>query len=156
MTLRTCITTDRVILVPGPAHEVQVVKGIYRMLVSEKLSIPAIARELDRRAVRYLGASEWDYQAVYAVLTSLKYIGCHAFGRTSCKLSTPPVSLPKSELGSHPPSLRSDDRRLDFFGGAENLASAHLQQVRSGCAGRLAVFASFARATLSLSNKELC
>ncbi len=94
---RKSITTDRVILVPGPAHEVQTVKDIYRMLVSEKLSIPAIARELNRRAVGYLGASEWDYQAVYAVLTSLKYVGCHAFGRTSCKLSTPPVRLPKSE-----------------------------------------------------------
>jgi DNA invertase Pin-like site-specific DNA recombinase len=94
---RKSITTDRVILGPGPAHEVQVVKGIYRMLVSEKLSIPAIARELNRRAIRYNGASEWDYQAVHAVLTSPKYVGCHAFGRTSCKLSTPPVRLPKSE-----------------------------------------------------------
>jgi DNA invertase Pin-like site-specific DNA recombinase len=94
---RKSITTDRVILVPGPAHEVQVVKGIYRMLVSEKLSIPAIARELNRRAIRYNGASEWDYQAVHAVLTSPKYVGCHAFARTSCKLSTPPVKLPKSE-----------------------------------------------------------
>src|ERR1039458_10013347 len=94
---RKSITTDRVILVPGPAHEVQVVKDIYRMLVSEKLSVPDIARELNRSGIRYIGTSEWDYQAVYAVLTSLKYIGCHAFGRTSCKLSTPTVRLPQSE-----------------------------------------------------------
>jgi hypothetical protein len=67
------------------------------MLVSEKLSVPDIARELNRRGIRYIGPSGWGYQAVYAILTSLKYIGCHAFGRTSCKLSTPTVRLPQSE-----------------------------------------------------------
>ncbi|MGA8234994.1 MAG: recombinase family protein, partial [Candidatus Sulfotelmatobacter sp.] len=36
---RKSLTTDRVILVLGPAREVKVVKDIYRMLVSEKLSL---------------------------------------------------------------------------------------------------------------------
>jgi DNA invertase Pin-like site-specific DNA recombinase len=94
---RKSITTDRVILVPGPAQEVQVVKDIYRMLVTEKLPVYAIARELNRRAIRYVGASKWAYQAVYAVLTSPKYAGCHVFGRTSSKLSTPTVGVPRSE-----------------------------------------------------------
>jgi DNA invertase Pin-like site-specific DNA recombinase len=39
---RKSLATDRVILILGPAQEVQVVKDIYRMLVSEKLSISAI------------------------------------------------------------------------------------------------------------------
>lgn len=94
---RKSLVTDRVILVPGPAQEVQVVKNIYRMLESEELSVYAIARELNRRGVRYIGASEWDYQAVHAVLTSPKYTGCHVFGRTSSRLSTPTVRLPRSE-----------------------------------------------------------
>jgi len=94
---RKSIATDRVILVPGPSHEIQVVKEIYRLLISSKLSVPSIAREMNRRGINYIGASTWDYQAVYAVLTSLKYMGCHAFGRTSCKLSTPTVRLPRSE-----------------------------------------------------------
>jgi DNA invertase Pin-like site-specific DNA recombinase len=94
---RKSIATDRVILVPGPAEEVQVVKDIYRMVVSEKRSVYAIARELNRRSIGYVGASEWDYQAVYAVLSSPKYTGCHVFGRTSRKLSTPTVRLPRLE-----------------------------------------------------------
>jgi DNA invertase Pin-like site-specific DNA recombinase len=94
---RKSITTDRVILVPGLAQEVEVVKNIYRMLVSEKLSVPAIARELNRRGVTYIGASEWDYQSVHAILTSPKYAGCHAYGRTSSRLYTPLGRLPKSE-----------------------------------------------------------
>lgn len=94
---RKSIATDRVILVPGPAGEVEVVRSIFGMLVSEGMTAYAIARELNARGVRCVGESVWDYQAVYAVLTGLKYVGCHAFGRTSCRLSTQSVRLPSSE-----------------------------------------------------------
>jgi DNA invertase Pin-like site-specific DNA recombinase len=94
---RKSIATDRVILVPGPAQEVQCVRDIYRMLVCEKLSVHAIAQELNRRGIEYIGDSKWDYQAVYTVLTHPKYIGCCVFGRTSSKLYTPTVRLPSSE-----------------------------------------------------------
>jgi hypothetical protein len=94
---RKSIATDRVILVPGPAQEVQVVKEIYRMLVNGRLSVYAIARELNRRHVSNINDSEWDYQAIYAILTNPKYTGCHIFGRTTSKLSTPTVRLPRSE-----------------------------------------------------------
>jgi len=94
---RKSIATDRVILVPGPAHEVQRVREIYRMLVSENLSVYAIARELNKKGIKFSGDSRWDYAAVCAVLTHPKYTGCHVFGRTSSKLYTPVVRLPKSE-----------------------------------------------------------
>jgi DNA invertase Pin-like site-specific DNA recombinase len=94
---RKSIATDRVILVPGPAHEVQAVRSIYRMLVSDGLSVYAIARELNLTGVEYIGTSQWDYQAVYGILIHPKYAGFHTFGRTSSKLHTPSVSVPKSE-----------------------------------------------------------
>jgi DNA invertase Pin-like site-specific DNA recombinase len=94
---RKSIATDRVILVPGPAHEVQCVKDIYRMLVSEKRTVRAIALELNRRGVAYVGGGKWNYQAVYSILIHPKYAGCHVFGRTSARLYTPIVKLPKSE-----------------------------------------------------------
>lgn len=94
---RKSILTDRVILIPGPTHEAQWVRDIYQMLVSRKLSVHAIAQELNRRGVVYIGDSKWNYQAVYAVLTHPKYIGCHVFGRTSSKLYTPTVRLPRAE-----------------------------------------------------------
>jgi DNA invertase Pin-like site-specific DNA recombinase len=94
---RKSIATDRVILVPGPANEVQVVREIFRMLVSKKQPVYAIARELNGKGIEYTGDSKWDYQAVYTVLTHPKYAGCHVFGRTSCKLYTPTVRLPRSE-----------------------------------------------------------
>jgi DNA invertase Pin-like site-specific DNA recombinase len=89
--------TDRVILAPGPAHEVRIVRDIYRMLISDGRSVKAISRELNRRGVKFPTGTPWDYQAVFDVLTSVKYIGCYVFGKTSCKLYTPLQRVPKSE-----------------------------------------------------------
>jgi DNA invertase Pin-like site-specific DNA recombinase len=94
---RKSIATDRVILVLGPVHEVQCVREIYRLLLSEKMSVYAIAQELNKQGIEYVGNSAWDYAAVFAVLTHPKYMGCHVFGRTSSKLYTPVVRVPKSE-----------------------------------------------------------
>ncbi len=99
---RKSITTDRVILVLGPPEEVQVVRDIYRMLISERRTVYAIACELNRRGIKYIRDSKWDYLAVYNVLTHPKYIGCHVFGRTSSKLCTPVIRLPRSEWTLRP------------------------------------------------------
>lgn len=94
---RKSIATDRVILVPGPPHEVQTLKGIYRMFVSEKRSVSGIARTLNRSEVPRPGHSKWDFAAVRRILTHPKYVGCAVFGQTSVRLHTPVVKVPKSE-----------------------------------------------------------
>jgi DNA invertase Pin-like site-specific DNA recombinase len=94
---RKSLATDRVTLVPGPRSEIKVVHEMYRMLVFDGLSVHGIANELNRRGIEFAPDSMWDYAAVYGVLTGLKYIGCYAFGRTSSKLYTPVIMLPKSE-----------------------------------------------------------
>jgi DNA invertase Pin-like site-specific DNA recombinase len=91
---RKSIANDRVILALGPTHEVQVVRDIYRMLITDGLTVYRIASELNRRGVRYTGNSKWDYQAVYNVLSHPKYVGCLVYGRTSCRLYTPSVRVP--------------------------------------------------------------
>ncbi len=94
---RKSITTDRVILVPGPVEEVECVREIYRMLIEEKRTVYGIARELNRRETKYIGDSKWDHLAVYGILSHSKYAGCHVFGRTTQKLGTASVRTPKSE-----------------------------------------------------------
>jgi len=98
---RKSIATDRVTLVHGPAFEVARVRDMYRMLISDRLSVPDIARELNRRGVKQAGKrpgeATWNYATVYQVLTNPKYAGIHVFGRSTQKLSTPSVRLPKSE-----------------------------------------------------------
>ena len=99
---RKSIATDRVILVHGPAIEVECVREMYRMLIEGGLSVSEIARELNRRGIRpssevCRSQATWNYQSIYQVLTNLKYAGIHVFGRSTQKLSTPTVRLPKSE-----------------------------------------------------------
>lgn len=94
---RKSIATDRVILVPGPDHQVQCVRDIFRMFLSGRQTVHAIACTLNRRGNEYTKDSKWDYQAVYNVLTHPKYAGCHVFNRTSRRLYTPTVKVPKSE-----------------------------------------------------------
>ena len=94
---RKSIATDRVILVPGPAREVQVVRDIYHMLVSKGMSVYAIARELNRKSIPYQGTSPWTHHPVADVLTQPKYTGFHVYGRTTSRLYTPTVRLPKSD-----------------------------------------------------------
>jgi hypothetical protein len=67
------------------------------MLACEKRTVYAIARDLNRSGIAYVGGATWDYQEVYSLLIHPKYVGCHVFGRTSSRLFTPTVKLPKSE-----------------------------------------------------------
>ena len=91
------ISSDRVILRPGRADEVQCVREIYRMLIDDKKSVYAIARELNGRGIPRVGGWKWDYGAVYTVLTHPKYAGHNVHGRTSQRLSTPTVPAPKAD-----------------------------------------------------------
>jgi DNA invertase Pin-like site-specific DNA recombinase len=104
---RKSIATDRVILVPGPEHEVRQVRDIYRMLIVEKHNVHWIACELNRRGIPYVNGSEWDSLAVYTVLTHPKYMGCHVYGRTASRLSTPKVNKPTSEWVVTPASYEA-------------------------------------------------
>jgi DNA invertase Pin-like site-specific DNA recombinase len=93
---RKSIATERVILVPGPEEELQIVREIYRMFVDDGCTVYAIARELNRQAVPY-GSSQWSHHVVHQILSHPKYAGCNVFGRTSQKLGTPSVCVPESE-----------------------------------------------------------
>jgi len=94
---RKSIATDRVILVPGPSYEVQTVKEIYRMYISDRRSLCAIARKLNSNRVPRPGHPNWDMSGVRTILTHPKYMGCAVFGQVSKKLHTPAVKVPKSE-----------------------------------------------------------
>jgi hypothetical protein len=94
---RKNIASDRVILVPGPANEVQVVREIYRMLIEEGRSVYAITRTLNERGVPYQGQSKWNHYAVYKILTHPKYEGVHVFARTSSRLASACVRTPDNQ-----------------------------------------------------------
>jgi Recombinase len=94
---RKSLVSDRVILVPGPDRDVQVVRTIYQMLIGEELSIYAIARALNAHGIKYQNDRRWTHHTVAEVLTNPKYAGFHVYGRTSSRLYTPSVKVAKSE-----------------------------------------------------------
>jgi len=64
---RKSIATDRVILVPGPAEEVRVVREIYQMLVGGKMFVSASSRgdclgPEDERMAFGFGKQLWQTQ----------------------------------------------------------------------------------------------
>jgi DNA invertase Pin-like site-specific DNA recombinase len=95
---RKSIQEDRVILVPGPAEEVNCIREIFRLFVDDHKMPKAIAAELNGRGYKYEGVlrHQWYPQAVNRILRNAKYTGNCIYGRCSGKLHTPKISLPPS------------------------------------------------------------
>ena len=80
------LASDRVVYVPGPEHELEVVRQIYSWFLENDLSGNAIAKMLNDRGIRRDPFGPWDRYAVYRILNHPKYCGCVVFNRTSKKL----------------------------------------------------------------------
>ncbi len=93
------IATDRVILVLGPSEEVQVVRDIYRMFISERKSTYEIAAVLTCKRVPNPSSTgfKWNASCIRNILRHPRYCGMVAFGRTSCRLHASRVQMPRSE-----------------------------------------------------------
>ena len=94
---RKNISTDRVVLVPGPAEEVRIVRWIYRRFVDGGRSIRRIQRELNARGVPGELGRRWTWQGVRQVLRNEKYAGATVWNRTSIKLRGPRVPNPRDQ-----------------------------------------------------------
>jgi DNA invertase Pin-like site-specific DNA recombinase len=91
------IATDRVVLVPGPSYEVEEIREIFRKFTVDRLSLKAIARDLNRRGVPSIKNKHWTHSVVASLLSHPKYVGCNVFNRTTMRLGTAPVAVPKSD-----------------------------------------------------------
>ena len=80
------IQTDRVILVPGPAEEVDTVRWMYRAFVEDRKTEREIADDLNRRGISATLRRPWTRGAIHQVLINEKYIGNNVWNRSSFKL----------------------------------------------------------------------
>jgi DNA invertase Pin-like site-specific DNA recombinase len=76
------VASGRVILVPGPRKEVELVRRIYRWFVSDGRSATSIARELNSRGIEPC-VHTWDAKRILEILTNPKYVGMAAWRRTT-------------------------------------------------------------------------
>ena len=82
---RKSLQTDRVVLVPGPGHEVEVVRRVHRLLAGGTRE-GDIATLLNAEGVPGDGGRAWTRASVHALLTSEKYAGQNVYNRVSFKL----------------------------------------------------------------------
>ncbi|WP_105382894.1 recombinase family protein [Neorhizobium alkalisoli] len=91
------IATDRVILVPGPKNEIEVVKTIYDLFVTERRSELEIASLLNGQGISTDWDRPWTRGTIHQVLINEKYVGNNVWGRTSFKLKQSHIKNPETE-----------------------------------------------------------
>jgi DNA invertase Pin-like site-specific DNA recombinase len=80
------IQTDRVILVPGPANEVETVRRMYRAFVEEGKLEREIAATFNAGGIATDLGRPWTRGTVHQVLINEKYVGNNVWNRVSFKL----------------------------------------------------------------------
>lgn len=85
------LTTDRVILVPGPRKEIKSIRAIFSM-AADGNGPSAIARELNRQGITHNG-KPWMHQSVHHILRNPKYMGSNVWNRHSQRLRSPLIRV---------------------------------------------------------------
>ncbi|WP_223282405.1 recombinase family protein [Pseudomonas amygdali] len=80
------IQTDRVILIPGPEAEIEVVQHIYHQFIHSGLNEREIANVLNADGLLTDFDRPWSRGSVHQVLTNEKYMGNNVYNKTSSKL----------------------------------------------------------------------
>lgn len=83
---RKSITTDRVVLIPGPPEEIEIVRSIFTSFVEQRKRLHDIARALNRQGIKNVRGGAWQAHHVRKILQSENYIGNLVWNRQSVKL----------------------------------------------------------------------
>ena len=88
------LQTDRVILMPGPEHEITTVHQMFSWFIEDDAPLSDIAKRLNAQGVVTDYGRTWNYCTVRQVLTNEKYIGNNVYNRRSFKLKKLHVNNP--------------------------------------------------------------
>ena len=90
------ISSDHVVLVPGPIREQKWVRWIYEQRI-RGLQISDIVKELNVQNVPWTDGKPWNRYAVRQVLTNRKYAGWNCWAQSSQTLRTKPRHNPREQ-----------------------------------------------------------
>lgn len=91
---RKFIQSDRVILKPGPAYEVDVARRMFKSFALEGKNEVQIAKELNEEGSVNQYGRAWNRSTISKLLCSEKYMGHNVYNRTSCKLKSKAMKNP--------------------------------------------------------------
>jgi DNA invertase Pin-like site-specific DNA recombinase len=83
------IITDRVVLVPGPQHEVNLVQDVFR-LAAKGVSTYRIAKQLNEAGRLTARGRPWREQRIRTMIENPKYAGFGVYGRTTKAIGASP------------------------------------------------------------------
>lgn len=86
--------SERLILVPGPTHEVNCIREIFHSVLEHGLSPREIARALNAKGVTFR-QKRWNQNIVHGILTNPLYAGFSVWARTSQRLGSGRVAMPE-------------------------------------------------------------
>jgi len=82
------LASDRTIIVPGPAHEIETVRWIFSKFASMDVSISSLADELNAKGIANSLNGPWRPNAIRQMLSNEKYIGNNVFNMSSVRLKS--------------------------------------------------------------------
>jgi DNA invertase Pin-like site-specific DNA recombinase len=92
-----CLQTDRVILAPGPPHEVALVRKMFEWYASRGTTAADVARRLNDFGICNGAGRPWMPRNILQILRNEKYIGTNVYSRTTSKLDAPWEQVPEAE-----------------------------------------------------------
>ena len=110
---RKNVRSERLILVPGPAKEVQCVREIFRKVLQARMTPREIARDLNARGIT-LREKRWTKAQVHSMLTNPVYTGCCIWGRSSRRLGGVLIQLDSQQWILKPDAFKAIVKKLDF------------------------------------------
>jgi DNA invertase Pin-like site-specific DNA recombinase len=88
------IQTDRVVLIPGPPDEIEIVRWIFTSFVQQRKNLREIARLLNERGIKNARDGLWQWHHVRQTIRNENYIGNIVWNRQSVKLKGKVVNNP--------------------------------------------------------------
>ncbi len=140
---RKAMQSDRVILIPGPEEEINIIKKIYEWFNNTKCNYQDIADRLNNAQIKPpAGMLYWNRHQIKSILSNVKYMGTMIYNRTSSKLSTPKIRNAKTDWIEVPNAFEAIVPKDQFEDAAERRAEnprkhrkrdliAHLQSLLS-------------------------
>lgn len=122
------LQTDRVVLVPGPAEEVETVRRIYRMFVVQRRSEREIATALNAEGSHTDLGRPWSRALVHQILSNDKYAGNNVYNRVSFKLKQKRVINPP-EMWIRANGVFEPVVDADFFHAAQGIIAERARRL---------------------------
>jgi DNA invertase Pin-like site-specific DNA recombinase len=130
---RKAFTSDKVILVPGPAKEIALIRKIFRLFVCDNLGQSEICRRLNAGGIPSAKGIAWNEASISQILKNEKYAGVNVYNRSTKRMKRRPVPNPRElwirKPGAFKPLIERtlfDRARAKFESRAKPLSDAEM------------------------------